>query len=149
VRVFSLRANENRRNAMNGGTVSNVWAPRVLSVVRIIAAFMLMQHGGQKLFGFPPSAHPMPHPLPPLMLVAGVLEFFGGLLVLLGLFTRPVAFILAGEMAVAFFMAHLPRGFWTANNMGEPAVLNCFIFLYLAIVGGGVWSIDYLRRRGG
>jgi putative oxidoreductase len=138
-----------QEKAMNGSTVPNVWAPRILSVVRIITAFMLMQHGAQKLFGFPPSAHPMPHPLPPLMLVAGILEFFGGLLVLLGLFTRPAAFVLAGEMAVAFFMAHLPRGFWTVNNMGEPAVLNCFIFLYLAVAGGGVWSIDHLRRRDG
>jgi len=132
---------------MNGSGFQALWASRMLSIVRILAAFMLMQHGGQKLFGFPPSAHPMPHPLPPLMLVAGILEFFGGLLLLIGLFTRPIAFILAGEMATAFFMAHLPRGFWTVNNVGEPAVLNCFIFLYLAVAGGGAWSIDRLRRR--
>jgi putative oxidoreductase len=132
---------------MNGSGFQTQWAPRVLSIVRIVAAFMLMQHGGQKLFGYPPSAHPMPHPLPPLMLVAGILEFFGGLLLLLGLFTRPAAFILAGEMATAVFTAHLPRGFWTVNNMGEPAVLNCFIFLYLAVAGGGAWSADRLWRR--
>lgn len=133
---------------MNGSGFQTQWAPRMLSIVRIVAAFMLMQHGGQKLFSFPPLAHPMPHPLPPLMLVAGILEFFGGLLLLIGLFTRPVAFILAGEMATAFFMAHLPRTFWTVNNMGEPAVLNCFIFLYLALAGGGAWSVDRLWRGG-
>ena len=132
---------------MNGSGFQTQWTPRMLSIVRIVAAFMLMQHGGQKLFGYPPSAHPMPHPLPPLMLVAGILEFFGGLLLLIGLFTRPVAFILAGEMATAFFMMHVPRGLWTVNNMGEPAVLNCFIFLYLAVAGGGAWSIDRLWHR--
>jgi putative oxidoreductase len=129
---------------MNGSGFQTQWVPRMLSILRIVAAFMLMQHGGQKLFGFPPSSHPMPHPLPPLMLVAGILEFFGGLLLLIGLFTRPVAFILAGEMATAFFMVHFPRDFWTVNNMGEPAVLNCFIFLYLAVGGGGAWSVDRL-----
>ena len=132
---------------MNGSGFQTQWTPRMLSIVRIVAAFMLMQHGGQKLFGYPPSAHPMPHPLPPLMLVAGILEFFGGLLLLIGLFTRPVAFILAGEMAIAFFRVHVPRGLWTVNNMGEPAVLNCFIFLYLAVAGGGAWSIDRLWHR--
>src|SRR5207249_9603508 len=132
---------------MNGSGFQTQWTPRMLSIVRIVAAFMLMQHGGQKLFGYPPSAHPMPHPLPPLMLVAGILELFGGLLLLIGLFTRPVAFILAGEMAIAFFRVHVPRGLWTVNNMGEPAVLNCFIFLYLAVAGGGAWSIDRFWHR--
>ena len=113
-----------------------LWTPRMLSILRIAAAFLFMQHGGQKLFNFPPSPHPMPH-LPVLMLVAGVLEFFGGLLVLVGLFTRPVAFVLAGEMAVAYFMAHAPRGLWPLLNMGELAVLDCFVFLYLAAAGGG------------
>src|SRR2546426_12812404 len=103
---------------MNGSGFQTQWTPRMLSIVRIVAAFMLMQHGGQKLFGFPPPAHPMPHPLPPLMLVAGILEFFGGLLLLIGLFTRPVAFILAGEIAPTFFIVHLPRGPLTVNNMG-------------------------------
>jgi putative oxidoreductase len=106
-----------------------------------------MLHGAQKLFGFPA---PMPGGGPPLMSlfgVSGILEFFGGLLVLLGLFTRPVAFILAGEMAVAYFMAHAPGGFWPHLNKGEPAVLFCFIFLYLAAAGGGPWSLDSLLRR--
>jgi len=118
----------------------------MLSILRIAAAFLFMQHGGQKLFNFPPSPHPMPH-LPVLMLVAGVLEFFGGLLVLIGLFTRPVAFVLAGEMAVAYFMAHAPRGLWPLLNMGELAVLDCFVFLYLAAAGGGAWSVERLWRR--
>jgi putative oxidoreductase len=79
--------------------------------------------------------------------LAGVLETFGGLLILLGLFTRPVAFVLAGEMAVAYFMAHAPRGFFPLLNKGEPAVLYCFVFLYLAAVGPGPWSLDALRQR--
>ena len=121
-------------------------SPRMLSILRLITAFLFMEHGGQKLFNYPPSAHPMSH-LPPLMLVAGVLEFFGGLFLLLGIFTRPVAFILAGEMAVAYFMGHAPHGFWPLRNMGELAVLYCFIFLYLATVGGGPWSLEQLWQR--
>jgi putative oxidoreductase len=118
----------------------------MLSVLRMVAAFTFMAHGAQKLFNFPPAPHPMPH-LPPLMLVAGVLECFGGLLLLLGLFTRPVAFVLAGEMATAYFMAHAPHGFWPMLNKGELAVLYCFVFLYIAVVGGGRWSVEQLWRR--
>ena len=118
----------------------------MLSVLRIMTAFLFMAHGGQKLFHFPPSAHPMAH-LPPLMLVAGILEFFGGLLLLLGVFTRPVAFLLAGEMAVAYFMGHAPHGFWPVSNMGELAVIYCFVFLYLATAGGGPWSLERLWQR--
>lgn len=121
-------------------------APWMLSILRIIAALLFMQHGGQKLFNFPPSAHPMAH-LPPLMLMAGVLEFFGGLLLLAGIFTRVVAFILAGEMAVAYFMQHAPRAFWPILNMGELTVLYCFLFLYFAAAGGGPWSIDQVWHR--
>ena len=121
-------------------------APWMLSVLRIVAAFLFMEHGGQKLFNFPPSAHPMAH-LPPMMLVAGVLECFGGLLLLLGVFTRPVAFILAGEMAVAYFTAHAPHGFWPIRNMGELAVLYCFLFLYLATAGGGPWGLERMWYR--
>jgi putative oxidoreductase len=127
-----------KQSASNSRTTS-----LMLSVLRIAAAFLFMEHGGQKLFNFPPSAHPMAH-LPPLMLVAGVLEFFGGLLLLLGVFTRPVAFILAGEMAVAYFMGHAPHGFWPLRNMGELAVVYCFVFLYLAVAGGGPWSLERL-----
>ena len=82
------------------------------------------------------------------MWVAGGLEFFGGLLLLIGLFTRPVAFILAGQMAVAYFMAHAPGGFWPLQNKGELAVLYCFVFLFLAAAGAGVWSVDWCIRRG-
>ncbi|HEY0077332.1 MAG TPA: DoxX family protein [Pyrinomonadaceae bacterium] len=123
------------------------WTPRLLSVLRIIAGFLFIAHGAQKLFGFlaAPGA-----PRPPLMSmigVAGALEFFGGLLLLVGLFTRPVAFILAGLMAVAYFMAHAPQGFWPLQNKGELAVLYCFVFLFFAVAGGGEWSLDRLLRR--
>jgi putative oxidoreductase len=131
---------------MDGSVFHPRWTPQMLSILRIVAAFLFMEHGGQKLFNFPPSPHPMPHLLP-LMLVAGVLEGFGGLLLLIGLFTRPVAFLLAGEMVTAYFMQHAPRGFWPILNMGELAVLYCFVFLYLAVAGGGAWSIDRLWRR--
>ncbi|HVF44778.1 MAG TPA: DoxX family protein [Pyrinomonadaceae bacterium] len=122
--------------------------PRLLSVLRIITGFLLMAHGAQKLFGFlaPPG---MPSATTgSLMWVAGVLEFFGGLIFLIGLFTRPVAFILAGLMAVAYFMAHAPGGFWPLQNKGELAVLYCFVFLFFAVAGGGVWSVDWCIRRG-
>jgi putative oxidoreductase len=107
-----------------------------------------MAHGAQKLFGFlaPPG---MPAAtMGSLMWVAGVLEFFGGLLILIGLFTRPVAFILSGLMAVAYFMAHAPGGFWPLQNKGELAVLYCFVFLFFAVAGGGAWAVDRLIGRG-
>jgi putative oxidoreductase len=126
------------------------WGSRLLSILRIVAGFLFMEHGAQKLLGFPPSPQGgAGGPLPSLMMVAGGLELFGGLLILLGLFTRPVAFILAGEMAVAYFMAHAPQGFWPVLNKGELAVLYCFVFLYLAVAGGGPWSVDRLWQRGG
>ncbi len=131
---------------MDGSVFHTRWTHQMLSILRIVAAFLFMEHGGQKLFNFPPSPHPMPH-LPPLMLVAGALEGFGGLLLLIGLFTRPVAFVLAGEMVTAYFMEHAPRGSWPILNMGELAVLYCFVFLYMAVAGGGAWSIDRLWRR--
>lgn len=90
-----------------------------------------------------------PVPLGSLLGLAGVLETFGGALLLVGLFTRPVAFLLAGEMATAYFLAHAPRGFWPILNGGEVAVLFCFIWLYLAAAGGGSWSLDALRERAG
>jgi putative oxidoreductase len=106
-----------------------------------------MQHGAQKLFGVPPGQQPGTVRVLSLMGLAAILELFGGLLIALGLFTRPVAFILAGEMAVAYFMAHAPQGFWPLLNRGELAALYCFVFLYLAVAGGGPWSVDRLWRR--
>jgi putative oxidoreductase len=123
--------------------------PRLLSILRIVVALLFIEHGTQKLFGFPVPLNASGS-LPPLMLVAGVLESFGGLLILLGLFTRPVAFLLSGEMAVAYFTSHAPRGFFPLQNMGEVTVLYCFIFLFMVVAGGGVWSLDNLlwRRSG-
>lgn len=132
------------------------WTNLFLSILRIVAALILMQHGSQKLFHFPPSG--APGPVAPLVLMsqtglAGVLEFFGGTMLLLGLFTRPVAFILSGEMAVAYFQVHAPRAFQDPLgilpivNRGELAVVLCFVFLYLAFAGGGSWSVDTLMRR--
>jgi putative oxidoreductase len=123
-------------------SLHSTWAPRILSVLRIVAALLFMQHGAQKLFGYPPPQQPIPSPLPALMLVAGILEFFGGLLLLLGIFTRPVAFLLSGMMAVAYFMVHAPQGFYPVLNGGELAALYSFLFLYLSCAGGGAWSVD-------
>ena len=125
------------------------WSPRILSVMRIVVALLFMQYGAKKLFGFlapPEAATP---PLLSLMGLAGVLEFFGGLLVVLGLFTRPTAFILSGQMAVAYFMVHAPNGFWPLQNKGDLAMLWSFVFLYLAVAGGGEWSLDRAWGRDG
>lgn len=129
-------------------TFVSAWSSRVLSVLRIVAAFMFMSHGMQKILGFPVPRPPSFHLLS-LTGFAGVLELFGGILLLVGLFTRPVAFILSGEMAFAYFLAHEPHGFWPLINHGELAALYCFAFLYLAVAGGGVWSLDkwWERRR--
>jgi putative oxidoreductase len=129
------------------GPVPERWGPSLLSALRIIAGFLFMAHGSQKLFGWPAAEPRTPVELLSIMGLAGVLETFGGLLLLLGLFTRPVAFVLAGEMAIAYFMAHAPRGFFPLLNKGEPAVLYCFVFLYLAAAGPGPWSLDALRQR--
>ncbi len=123
---------------------------QLLSVLRIVSAFMFMQHGMQKMFSFPVEANRefMLMSLNPGLI--GVLEVFGGLLLLVGLFTRPVAFVLSGSMAFAYWMAHAPRGFflWTVGNGGDAAVLYCFLFLYIAAVGGGVWSLDKMMNKG-
>jgi putative oxidoreductase len=125
------------------------WAPRVLSLLRIVAALLFLEHGTQKMFDFPVTPTHMPYVLGSLMGVQGVLEVVGGALVLLGLFTRPVAFILSGNMAVAFFMAHFPKSPFPALNGGDAAVLFCFVFLYLACAGAGPWSVDAMRAKGG
>ena len=124
------------------------WGPRLLSILRIAAAFLYIAHGTQKLFGWPANEPQTTVALFSLFGLAGVIETFGGLLLLLGLFTRPMAFLASGEMAVAYFMAHAPHGFWPLLNRGEVPVLLCFIYLYLAAVGGGPWSLDAVRSRG-
>ena len=123
--------------------------PRALSVLRIIAGFTFSLHGFQKLFGAfgGLGGQGGTAPFGSLLWTAAVLECFGGLLILLGLFTRPVAFLLCGEMAVAYFRSHAPQGFWPILNRGELAVLYCFIFLYLSIAGGGAVSLDRLIRK--
>jgi putative oxidoreductase len=125
------------------------WAPYLLSVLRIMAAFVFMQFGTAKLFGFPAPIMPggTTAPAGSLVWFAAVLETFGGLLLFVGLFTRPVAFLLSGEMAVAYFKGHAPQGFWPLLNQGHPAVLFCFLYLYLSAVGAGPWSLDWWRDR--
>lgn len=113
-----------------------------------MAAFVFMAHGTQKLFGLPGSGQHAPFDLFTLYGTAGILETFGGLLLFVGLFTRPVAFLLSGEMAVVYFLMHAKAGFWPIQNHGELPVLFCFLWLYLAATGGGAWSVDaWLRWR--
>ena len=123
------------------------WAPRIRSIFRIILGLLFIEHGSAKLFHFPEVAMFDNLQLFSLIGLSAVLEFVGGVLLLLGLFTRITAFILSGEMAVAFFMVHAPQGFFPLLSGGEPAVFYCFAFLYLAVVGGGAWSLDNAWRR--
>src|SRR5271169_3478093 len=124
------------------------WTPRVLGITRIVIGFLYLQHGTAKLFGLPHIAMFDSVTLFSLLGFAGVLELVGGLLILVGLFTRPTAFILSGEMAVAYFMAHAPHGFLPILNQGELAVVYCFVFLYLSVAGGGAYSLDGVRKKG-
>lgn len=123
------------------------WTPRVLSVLRIIAALLFMEHGLMKLIEFPGPQPGAPDPLPLMLLAAAWIEVVGGALIAAGLFTRVAAFICSGQMAVAYFTAHAPQGFWPALNGGEAAILFCFVFLYLAVAGPGPWSLDAVRGR--
>ena len=118
------------------------WAPYMLSVLRIVAALLFIEHGSQKLFGYPAPPEGGKPPLGSIYGIGGLLEFFGGLLLLVGLFTRPVAFLLSGEMAIAYFMVHARQGFWPILNKGELGALYCFLFLYFAFVGPGKISLD-------
>ena len=119
------------------------YRPQALGALRIMTALLFISHGTQKLFGFPASQ--MDGSLPTMLLVAALLELVGGIVVLIGLFTRPVAFILSGQMAVAYFMAHAPSNFFPALNGGDAAILFCFIFLYLFVAGPGAFSVDERR----
>ncbi|WNJ90618.1 DoxX family protein [Bosea sp. 685] len=118
------------------------YSPQMLAVLRIVTALIFIAHGTQKLFGFPiPPGSGLPAMFT-LGWTAAILEFVGGLAILAGFMTRPVAFILAGEMAVAYWMAHAPRSFYPIANGGDAAILYCFIFLYLFVAGAGAWSVD-------
>src|SRR5437868_14854350 len=132
---------------MNLDAICAAWAPRLLSVLRIIAALVFLQFGLTKLFGFPFLQGLSNQPAFTLYWFAGVIELVGGTLVLIGLFTRYTAFILSGEMAFAYFIDHAPHGFFPLLNEGNDAVLFCFVFLYLAVAGGGPWSVDALLRK--
>ncbi|MBB4290236.1 putative oxidoreductase [Rhizobium leguminosarum] len=118
----------------------SAYRPYGLAALRIITALLFIEHGTMKLFAFP--AAQMAGPLPPLILFAALLELIGGILILVGLLTRPVAFLLAGEMAVAYFMAHAPNSFFPAVNQGDAAILFCFVFLYLFFSGPGAFAVD-------
>lgn len=127
-------------------SLETAWAPRLLSILRIVAALIFMAHGTQKLFGFPPSEGGGPA-LFSLFGLAGVLETVGGALLVIGLFTRPVAFVLSGMMATAYWMAHAPQSVFPTLNGGDAAILYCFVFLYLVAAGPGPWSVDASRSR--
>lgn len=119
------------------------WSPRLLSLLRIVAGLAFLQHGVSKYFGLPP----FPMPLNPLLYTAGAIELGAGALIVLGLFTRPAAFIASGMSAVGYFVAHAPKSFFPAVNGGETIMLYAFIFLYFAAVGGGAWSVDSALKR--
>jgi putative oxidoreductase len=120
----------------------------MLSVLRIVAGVLFVEHGTQKLFGLPPGQAPhMPIDLLSQVGIAGMLETFGGLMIVFGLLTRPVAFLLAGEMAVAYFKVHHPRSFFPIKNGGDNVVMFCFTYLYLTLAGGGAWSVDRLIAK--
>jgi putative oxidoreductase len=124
------------------------WPGRMLSVLRIVMGLVFVTTGTMKVFNVPP----LPAGMPPILLtsqmgIGGLLEVVGGTLIIIGLFTRPVSFVLAGEMAVAYFQFHFPQSFWPQVNMGIPAILDCFIFLYFVAAGAGVWSVDAVIAR--
>ena len=125
------------------------WGPQMQSLLRIVAAFLFMPSGSMKLFAFPVGMPP-DNSTAAFMTqawIGGVLEFFGGGLLLIGLFTRPVAFVLSGMMAVAYFQFHAPGGFWPIMNNGGPAVMFCFVWLYFSSAAPGPWSVDALRKK--
>lgn len=132
--------------AMTIESLAAPWAPRLLSVLRLMSGLLLLQHGTAKVLGFPPGATPPNFTLNSMGGYAGIIELVCGVLLVIGLFTRPAAFVVSGLMAVAYFMAHAPQGFFPILNKGDLAVLYCFVFLYLAAAGAGPWSIDAQRK---
>ena len=127
-------------------SLEQVWTPRLLSVLRIVTAFLFMMHGSAKILHVPHEPQYDEIAFLSLVGISGLLELVGGFLVLIGLFTRPVALILSGEMAVAYFMFHAPSAFLPLLNRGDSVVLYCFVFLYLAFAGAGPWSVDAMWR---
>jgi len=121
--------------------------PQLRAILRIMTALLFMEHGLAKLINFPVPQPGAPSPLPPLLLAAAIVEVAGGALIAVGLFTRLAAFICAGEMAIGYFLFHFPKSFWPIVNMGEAAILYCFIFLYISAAGPGAWSLDSMRMR--
>lgn len=153
VRTYFYIFNESKipKDMMNQSNIVAKWqtyTPQMLSLLRIVAAVVFIQFGTMKLFGWP-IALPGGHEVDTFtqLWFAGILEAFGGMLLLIGLYTRPIAFILAGQMAVAYFQAHAPKAFWTVENGGSPAVLFCFVWLFISVAGAGAWSVDALLRR--
>jgi putative oxidoreductase len=139
VQAFSPKTGQRDGKPMNSLYANMArWSPHVLSILRIVAALLFLEHGLSKVIGFPTPGPP----LHGLLILAAILETVGSLLLLAGVYTRIVAFILSGQMALAYFMAHAPRGFFPLANGGQGAILFCFIFLYLAFAGGGPWSVD-------
>ena len=123
------------------------WQPQLLSVLRIMTALLYLEHGTAKLLHFPIPQPGVPDPLPTILVAAAIIELVIGTLLVLGLFMRLAAFIASGEMAAGYFISHFPRGFWPVQNMGEGAILFCFIFLYIAAAGAGPWSLDAARTK--
>jgi len=132
-------------NLIDDRMLKNVWAPRLLAALRIMSALLFLEHGLVKVVGFPAEAEPGQQALLSLFGIAGLIETIGGGLLLIGLLTRPVAFLMAGEMAIGYFMVHAPASFFPVVNGGDAAILFCFVFLYLSVAGPGAWSIDGMR----
>lgn len=136
---------------MTRSQISTTWqaqSPKLLSILRIVAALVFIQSGTMKILGFPIAMQGgITANFPSEIWFAGMLELFGGAMLILGLCSRPIAFVLSGEMAVAYFQGHAPHGFWTVVNHGGDAVLFCFIWLYISAAGAGPWSLDAMRRK--
>ncbi|HYC03171.1 MAG TPA: DoxX family protein [Azospirillaceae bacterium] len=124
----------------------NKWSPHALAALRIVTALLMLEHATMKFFAFP-APMPMPGPLPGIIVAAGVIELVTGILITIGLFTRPAAFLASGTMAAAYFLGHATQGFWPALNQGEAAIMFCFAFFYIVFAGPGAWSLDGLRGK--